>query len=414
MKISKKTAMLLSFSLGTLLFATTALADLTTKSGYDQLKDALKVTAQKCSESFDSYTLNFSFVIKDNGKTLGTSDEMSKFDRKKNARESFSSTDNMNYAKHTTHTYSDPTTNIYVSDSDPTYYVTEFTQKRNEDLFANPFKENKAEDVEKIADALVGSLKDQVVVKENADGSKGLEGSISEVQIPALVNALVSFQSKQNLNNGQDELPHLTKDIFVKEIKGTSKINKDGVLESILGTAVLSGKDEQGQVHEISVEALAELTDINSTIVTKPDLTGKKVVTNIDSGNSGNVISEPQIFVGKFKSDLLIKKDGKFIKIGERFIEITQLDQQAVSGHYYEELKPGFEDYLTTHQDFNFKARFEKNQGSNANFDYTTAAGITAHGSIYIDDQRGRVEFFLENHSIGGLMPDQTFIPDVE
>ena len=38
MKFKKKTVMLVSFALGTLLVATTALADIANKSGYDQFE----------------------------------------------------------------------------------------------------------------------------------------------------------------------------------------------------------------------------------------------------------------------------------------------------------------------------------------------------------------------------------------
>src|SRR5665648_1192041 len=90
MKFKKKTAMLVSFTLGTLLVATTALADIANKSGYDQLKDALKVTAQQSSEKFDSYTMDFSMVMKDNGKAVTSQNSIQKYDRSKSATENLS------------------------------------------------------------------------------------------------------------------------------------------------------------------------------------------------------------------------------------------------------------------------------------------------------------------------------------
>ncbi|MDD4347367.1 MAG: hypothetical protein PHZ11_10940, partial [Desulfitobacteriaceae bacterium] len=76
MKFKKRTVMLVTFTLGTLLLATTALADIANKNGYDQLKDTLKVTAEQCSETFDSFTMDISMVMKDNGKTFLTSNEI--------------------------------------------------------------------------------------------------------------------------------------------------------------------------------------------------------------------------------------------------------------------------------------------------------------------------------------------------
>lgn len=417
MKSKKKTAMLVSFTLGTLLLATTALADIASKSGYDELKDALKVTAEQTSEKFDSFTMDFSMVMKDNGKTLMTGNETAKFDRKTGASENLSSSLNLNGDKYSSQDYSDKKTMIRVSEGDPTYYVTEYTEEREDRSFNNPFKEDEAADLEKIADAIVGSLKDHVVVTENPDGSKGLEGSLTEVQIPALVNAVASFQLKQEFNNNRNNMPHLTKDIFVKEVKGSAKVNQDGVMESILGTAVLSGKDEQGTVHDISLEALFTVTDINSTTVTKPDLTGKNVVKNIAKDYSGREISNPEKFVGKFKNDILMEKDGKFVKVGERFIDITQMDNKTVAGRYYAEYKPGFEKYANGKSNFKFNAQFEKDQRGNADFEGTTDAGDKVRGNIYLSEHEGQVNFHINNMNSSfesGLMFDSSFSPDLD
>ncbi|GAB6154961.1 hypothetical protein JCM17380_37120 [Desulfosporosinus burensis] len=416
MKFKKKTTMLVSFTVGTLLLATTALADIASKSGYDEFKDALKVTAEQSSEKFDSFTMDFSMAMNDNGKTLISANETTKFDRTKGASESKSANVDLNGYNNTSQTYSDKTTVIRVSESDPTYYVTEYTKEREDTTFKNPFKEDSANDIEKIADAIVGSLKDHVIVTENSDGSKGLAGKLTEVQIPSLVNAVASFQLKQEFNGNQNKVPHLTKDVFVKEVNGTAKVNKDGVMESILGTVVLSGKDDQGTEHNITIEALAKVTDINSTTVTKPDLTGKVVVRNIARDYEESEIINPEKFVGKFKNDILIEKNGKFAKIGERFVDITHMDNKSVMGRYYEEYKPGFEEYSTNNRNINFSAQFEKDQRGNGNFEYTTESGGKGQGNIFISDYQGKVNFNLHNMntSPGGLMFDSTFSPDLD
>lgn len=409
MKSKKKTVMFLSFTLGTLLAATTALADIADKSGYDQLKDALKVTAEQCSEKFNSFTMDTSMVMKDNGKTLMTDNQTSKNDRSKDAAETISSGESLRGDKHSYYTYMDKTTQINVSGSDPTYYITEFTEEREREIFSNPFKEDRAEDLEKIADAIVGSLKDHVVVTDNADGSVGLAGSLTEVQIPALVNAVTSYAMKQEFNGTRQNLPHLAKDIFVKEVRGIAKVNQDGVMENILGTAVLSGKDVQGTVHEVTVEVLVKLSDINSTTVNKPDLTGKKVVKNI--GRDGSKISNPAKFVGKFKNDILIDKDGKFVKVGERFVEVTQFDNQTLTGQYYEEYKPGFEEYAANQRDFKINAKKSDREHS-LDFVYTTESG--SQGSLYIDEYEGKIHFNMHTPSLGGLIFDNNFSPDLD
>ncbi len=412
MKFNKKTAMLVSFTVGTLLVATTALADIANKSGYDQLKDALKVTAEQSSEKFDSFTMDFSLELKDNGKTLMTENSVQKYDRIKSASERITTGVSLNRNNNNSKTYSDNKTMIRVSESDPTYYVTEFTKGREEEEgFTNSFKEDGAGDLEKIADAIVGSLKDHVVVTTNVDGSKGLEGSLTEMQIPALVNAVASYTLKQEFNGNQDSMPHLTTDVFVEEVTGTAKVNKDGVMESILGSAVLSGKDKEGTVHKVTVEILAKLSGINSTTVTKPDLTGKKVITNVAlSDKSGFEISNPEIFVGKFSNDILIEKDNKFVKVGERMLDITQFDNMKVVGRYYEVYKPGFEEYATTQRDFNFTAQ-RPDEENRSDFEIITESG--SKGNLYPDQYAGKINFHI-NTSMDRLQFDSNFSPDFD
>lgn len=392
--------------------ATTALADIADKSGYDQLKDSLKVTAEQSSEKFNSFTMDFSVELKDNGKTLMTANEIKKYDRLKKASENISAGVSLNGYKNNSQSYSDKTTMIRVSDSDPTYYVTEFTTERKETGYENPFKEDSAADIERIADAIVGSLKDHVVATENSDGSLGLAGSLTEVQIPSLINAVASLQLKQEFNGREGNLPHLTKDIFVKEITGTAKVNKEGVMESILGTAKLSGKDEQGTAHEVSIEVLAKLSGINSTTVTKPDLTGKNVVKNIaKSEYSGPEITNPEKYVGKFKNNILIEKDGKFVKVGERILEISKFDNKTIEGRYYEEYKSGFEDYANSKSEFKFDAT-NSDEKNGSGFDFTTESG--SNGNLYIDDYSSKIHFNLNTSSPNGRSFDSTFSPDVE
>lgn len=415
MKIKKKTAMLASFTIGTLLFATTALADITSKSGYERLKDGLKVSAEKMSTEFDSFTIDMTYVIKDNGDVLQTENSIEKYDRKKNVSESLSKSEGVVSNNGSNYRYSDSKTDIRQGNgSDQKIYVIEYTEDRKLNQFSNPFKEDEAIDVERIADALVGSLKDQVMVKDNSDASKELKGSLKDMQIPALVNAVASFQLKQEFNgrNGMaSEWPHLTQDVSVEEVAGSAAINKDGVMENILGTATVTGKDSQGQVHKITVEVLAKLKDVNSTTVTKPDLTGKEVVKQVGKVNMGPELANPQKFVGNFKNDILIEKDGKFVKAGERFLEITQIDTNGVTGRYHEVYKTGLEDSINKTKDFTFAGTFE-NEKRNVRFEIPNENGGKVEGNLYFDDYVGKVHLNFNQHYAGnGLMFDSSFSP---
>ncbi|WML34776.1 hypothetical protein [Clostridium sp. OS1-26] len=406
MKFKKKTAMILSFAVGTLMFATTAMAEVVSKSGYDQLKDSLKYTAESCTTKLSNYTADVSFVAKDNGTLIYSENSLNKYDTSKKAMENVStrvegSTKKENYY------YSDKNGFISKNSDQNVYYVSEYTSPREEvRSFENPFKQKEAGDVERIADALVGNLKDSVVVTQNPDGSKELSGSLSEAQIPALVNAVVSLQSKNtfgNRPNNENNMPKITKDIFVKEVKGKMITGKDGLIQSVLGTGVLSGKDESGKEHNITFELLVKITGVNSTTVKKPDLSGKKVEKSIERDYSK--LSNPSKYIGKYKTDILIEKDDKFQKIGERIVDIEKIDSKSVSGSYHEEYAKGYEEYAVNKKDLKFSATFEKDQ-FNAPFTATNSSGANVKGNISINPHSANVYFNINENMNGNLISD--------
>ena len=196
MKIKKKPAMVLSFALGSILFASTAFAEINSKNGYVQMKDALKYTAESFTSKLPSYTVDMSMVMKDNGNIISQENELMKYDVTKGSKESKSTSTNEGKTNEG-YNYSDKNESISFSKDEDIYYVNEFENQNNGANFENPFKEKEqAGDMEKIADAIVGNLKDYVVVTENADGTKQLSGTLSEAQIPAIANALVSYGFK--------------------------------------------------------------------------------------------------------------------------------------------------------------------------------------------------------------------------
>lgn len=418
----KRTAMIATFTLGAFLFAGTALADILDKSGYDQLKDAIKMTAQNCTENYQSFTLNMSMDLKDNGKVVMSESTVQKYDVKKGAREETSQSQNISNRANTSssyYSYTDEKQEIRKSSYDDNYIVTTFKDRKNQvtlDKEDNPFNQEEAKDMERILDALVGSLRDHVIVTENADGSKSMTGNLSEAQIPALINALASFQMKQQFNGNQEGITDLSSDVYVKEVRGTAEVNQEGALESILGSASISGVDDQGITHEISLEILFELKDINNTKVVKPDLKGKKVITQEVNENQDSHLPTPEKFVGTFKNDIIMVEDGKFVKIGERVLEITSLDKKAAQGNYREELKEGFEEYASSADIFTFEASFDNEDSTHATLEASTEDGSKMSGNMYFDGHSGRISLYL-NHGTSvnnKVRDDYDFRPDFD
>lgn len=394
MKFKKKTAILLSFAVGTVMFATTALAEVVSKNGYDQIKDSLKYTAEGCTTKLSSYTADMSVVVKDNGNVLFSDTSTNKYDISNKSRENLSkSLDNGTQREN--YYYADKNGFINKSNDQDIYYVNEYTSPKQDINFKNPFKDKQAGDVERIADALIGNLKDAVVVTQNSDGSKQLSGSLSESQIPSLINAVVSLQCKNVFgNNGNNTLPKITKDIFVKEVKGNMTVTKDGLVQVVLGTGVISGKDDNDKDHNLTFEILGKISNVNSTVVKKLDLSGKKTQKNIEKADNG--VSNPEKYIGKYKNNIAIEKDGKFQKIGEQFVDITAINDKSVSGSYHEEYAKGYEEYGTNKKDFKFDGKFE-DKNHNGNITATDSSGNTIKGHISINQHSTEIYFNINN-----------------
>jgi hypothetical protein len=418
-KMRKKTVMILSFAVGSLMFATTAMAVVASKSGYEQLKDALKTSSESCAVKLSSYTLDRSIVVKDNGKIISSEDSVKKYDRLNAASEitttSITTSINGSKKKNVIYNFSNKNGSIYYNSDEDTYYVNEGSNEAKTQFFIDPFKEKTAGDMERIVDALIGNLKDSVVVSEKTDGSKELSGAVSEAQIPAIANALVSYElksaygiSSKGPNSGiESTFPNVLKDIYVKEIKGNVIVTKEGLIQSILGTAILSGKADDGTEHNLTFELLGKLVDVDLTKVNKPDLSGKKVQTSAQ--NAIESLSNPEKFMGTYKKDIVIEKEGKFKKIGEAFVDITSFDNKAIVGRYHDEFNKDFETYAANKKDIVFNAKFKNDNHTYVDFDTNSSSGKGIKGNININSDSANIFFNISENSNDNILRDGTF-----
>lgn len=399
MKLKKKTAMITSFAVGMVMLTTTVFAEVVSKSGYEQAKDALKYTAESFSSELSSYTIDASMVIKDNGKIIESENELSKCDRKKSAQENVHTSIKGNN-KVKSYYYRDKNVIISNDPIEDIYFETKLEKSDEGYKFNNPFKDENASDVEKIADALVGNLKDYVLVKNNADGSKEFSGTVSEAQIPTLINAITSYMLKSSTSSmnsnphNESLMPLMSKDVYIKEVKGKALVDKNGLIQNIFGTGVFHGKDDKGVEHNLTFELLFKITNVNSTVVNKPDLSGKKVEKSVQ--NNEDEFTNPEKFIGEYKNDIIIEKNGKFEKIGERTLNITKSDDKVVAGNYEEKYLKGYENYAGKLSKVNFEAKYGEDRYSATykveGFSNTGYISLNGHeGSVYFDlpHQRG-------------------------
>lgn len=361
MKLKKKTAMITSFAVGMVMLTTTVFAEVVSKSGYEQAKDALKYSAESFSSDLSSYTVDLSMVVKDNGKIVMSDSTLSKCDRNKSAQENINTSVKGNN-KVKSYYYRDKNVMITNDPMEDIYFETKFETPEKGYNFSNPFKEENASDVEKIADALVGNLKDHVVVTNKPDGTKELSGTVSEAQIPTIINAVTSYMLKSNtasMNRNPNEknlMPLITKDVYIKEVKGKGLVDKNGLIQNVFGTGTFYGKDDKGVEHNLTFEVLCKVSNVNSTVVNKLDLSGKKVEKSVQ--NNKDELANPEKFTGKYKNDIIIEKNGKFEKIGERTLNITQSDDKVVAGNYEEKYLKGYENYAGKLSKLNFEAKY--------------------------------------------------------
>ncbi|TLS49141.1 hypothetical protein FE782_27260 [Paenibacillus antri] len=382
MKVSKKAIPVVAFALGACVFVSTALADMALGTGYDRLKDATKHTAAQLESGTNNFTLQTSYTLKDNDRILLHSSTVNKIDMVKQASEETSSTQNGAGEPTTTrYSYTDRERSIWKYDTEEKYYVMDYPEEylQEQSSYKNPFNQRGAAEFERIVDALVGNLKDQVQVEESTNGAVTYSGSLTEAQVPAVVNAVASFGVMQLVNEqgyrGENQrLPELTSDVFVKKVTGTAVESETGLLEQATGEVILSGKDASGAVHDMTMSVIVSLTDVGTTSVEAPDLRNaafEKV------GKSG--ITE--MYVGTYRNDIVMEKDGKFLKIGERTLEITGVDGDKVSGKYSETVKPGFESEYGEPYDFTFEYEPDGSKPMSF-FTYANAQGEQEYGQL--------------------------------
>jgi hypothetical protein len=350
MKLGKKALIALTFTVGACLFVATALADIALGTGYDRLKDAIKRTAAQMENGLESYTLRARTLMRIDDFVLYENVSTERFDLENRARELFDETTHgIENVKRSSHTYHDPHLYVWKRAGQDNYQGYAYPNGDHEwRMYTNPFEEEGAEDLEKIIDALVGNLKDHVIIEDRADGGQVFRGNLNEVQVPALVNAVLSFYVKHvmlaeiRFRTDMDEqlFPKIIRDVYVKRIGGRAEESKRGLVETFQGEIVLSGADDGGERHEISVFYEIKVTDIGQTRVERPDLTNAQIETIRDSKLERHRFSKKHI--GTYRSDIIVETPDAFVKIGERTLTIASVDDEKITGTYTETIYPEY------------------------------------------------------------------------
>ncbi|MDW7659591.1 MAG: hypothetical protein SCM11_20675, partial [Bacillota bacterium] len=182
---------------------------------------------------------------------------------------------------------------------------------------------------------------------------------------------------------------NLKGDVFISQMTGSAKADPDGLLTAATFNIVLSGRDADGQPHDLIFDVSLAMSDIGTTAVSLPDLTGKNVVVSQHDGPSASDRLSAK-YVGTYRNDIIVEENGSFSKVGERTVVIESIDPDEVSGRYYETFRDGSDDNATA---FTFSAPNIDPYG--INFMYTDDGGRSGNGSIYFQFS-GSLQMYLE------------------
>lgn len=356
MNFNKKSAMFGVFILGVLIFATSAFADIMLGSGYHSLKNSAKITAEKLTNEVDNFSVDVIMSLKVDGETLMESIDNTKFDIANQAQE-INGTNLEKGEIRESYRYIDEEQSIYKNFEDGSYNVIEKQKSNNNDrkIFENPFEEERVTDAEKIMDAFVGSLEDIIQIEESG-GKKIYMGNISDTEVPPLVNAVSSFALKYSIINDYTaerlDIPYPKSNIYVIDASGKAIENGEGIIESGIFTSSISAEDSNGTEHVYTVEFSIDVKDINNTVVAAPNLDGQKVTYTKEG------LEFDTKYIGKYKNDIVKMENNSFVKIGERIVEITSVDEEGMTGRYYEVYNEGYETDMV--RDFEFSSNYDE------------------------------------------------------
>ena len=225
-------------------------------------------------------------------------------------------------------------------------------------------------------------------------------GNLSEEQIPSVANALSSFIFKYSVlderNAKRLNVPSPKSNIYLIGASGKAVENVDGILESGIFTASISAQDSQGNEHIYTLDFSVDIKDVNNTLVKAPNLDGEEVTYSTEGHEFDSK------YVGKYKSDIVKVEKNSFEKHGERFIEITSVEDGNIKGKYYEIYNEGYQAQNPASFDFYSKSdesmydtfiHYTNNQGEKKTGAIHTsgldAQNINASFNITIDKENG-------------------------
>jgi hypothetical protein len=291
------------------LFTVTALASTPNTAGYDAFKAVLK--ANHAAEMPESATLNGRFAVSMDGEAVLAANGTAKMRGADDAHAVSADFDfTLMGVERSGSVYSGGDDTMYFVDRthDLHYQIVgaDHDDKREweHEWDAEDRAMSKAE--EALLDYMVGDLKNEFSVTNGANGSKTITVDVSKDEIPLPLRLLLDVASNgdrhergdwdaedanahellqrfpffQGLEEGlkfEEQLPELTDDVAIERVRLELTVDADNELQRVDGKLEVTGKDEKGDFHRVSIEGAGDVSGLNATTPDVYDPTGHTV-----------------------------------------------------------------------------------------------------------------------------------------
>lgn len=292
----KKKWIMLGSAVGisSIVMVTTGFSALASTSGYEAYKSALKNT-----KTVQNVAVQAEAALQDNGVALASA--KGDFKVSLDSKTASGSADVVvGGNQQALSFYKESNQTVLKSAASDVYFVKQENEKKHK--IEKKLNETEIpQQVETVIDALVGNLKDFVAVDTKADGSKEISIQLDNAQIPTVVNALAPIAIKEATKDEQDgeknddavqassmpfqedflknAAPQLTQDIKIDSVSIKATVNSNNYLSHQEADLTVSGKDDAGATHQVTLHLQANLSGYNSTTPETVDLTGKTIQT---------------------------------------------------------------------------------------------------------------------------------------
>ena len=290
------------------LFTVTAFVSVPGNEGYEALKQIMKDS--KATEAFDNASFDGSFQVSDNGKVI--TEFAGKVKGNHEGKEASGNVQiNLTGKMQDLSFYKNSDTAYLVDENNAAYYQfvnTSEEMNRKHEYSRKDFSGERrmGNTGEALMDYFMGDLKSQFELSQNADGSKTITLDLDQNEIPAPLNLMAGlavenknkdysrhYESQmdpvkkaqliekmpflKDFSDMKNVMPELKEDVKLTGIFTRFDFDANNKIKAFDIKMDITGRDENGTIHEIIFTGSADINDINSTTVDAFNPDGKSI-----------------------------------------------------------------------------------------------------------------------------------------